>query len=414
MIALAGCTDTGSDPDPEPESGSDGPAIVMREATVSEAAITTDDEIEIVGTLENEGDEPGTYHVQLRIDDVIVDTEGVTVEPSGSERVTFTGSFNSPGEYEIRLNDVEAGSVRVELPPPEFEVVETTIRETHVAVGEAVVVEASVANVGGQAGSVTAELQVDGEGVEGEELTIEAGEEEAARFTYAFETPGSYDLAVSGVEVDTVVVERPAAFEIIDTAVESETVAVGETVAVHARIENVGGRAGTVTATVQADGETVDTSEGEIDPGETATARFSVGFNERGARTLRVVATGRDPAAETDTDSVRLGRLYVLGCSTVVDETVTVGSRSSQTYEFDLDARAELTIRTATRSGGDPTLSVVGPSEAILEGVSGESIRRSVTIPQTGRYEIRLENDSYLPWRDSRWAVEIERCTWTD
>lgn len=412
IVALAGCTDAGTDPESAKQAGS---GIVLREATVSDTAITTDDDIEIVGSLENEGDERGTYHVQLRVDDVIVDTEAVAVDPGERERVTFSGSFGSPGEYEIRLNDTEAETVRVELPPPEFELRETTVERTRVAVGETVVVTAVVANVGGREGSVPVELQVDGRGVETQELTIEPDAEETMRFTRTFETPGSYDLAVSGTAVDTVVVEQPAAFEIVGTTLESETVAVGETVAVSARIENVGGRTGAVTATLQADGETVDTREGPIEPGEVVPARFSVSFDERGARTLRVIATGQDPAAGPGgDDSARVGRLYVLDCSTVVSETVTVGSRSSQTYEFDLNVRAEVTIRTATRSGTDPTLSVVGPSETVLDGVSGEEIGQSITIAETGGHEIRLENDSYLPWQDGRWAIEIEVCSWAD
>ncbi|WP_245998510.1 CARDB domain-containing protein [Halalkalicoccus subterraneus] len=410
-VALAGCTDAGS----EPNATVGGPAITIREATVSDESITTDDELEIVGTLENDGDERGTYHVELRVDDVIVETEAVSVDPGARDQVTFSGSFSSPGEYEVRLNDVHAGTVEVELPPPEFELVGTTVEETRVAVGEAVAVEATVANVGGREGSITIELQVDGRPNDTEELTIAAGAEESVRFTPTFESPGSYDLAINGIAVDTVVVDRPAAFEIVGTELELETVAVGETVAVRAHIENVGGRTGTVTATLRADGETVDTREGPIEPGEVVPARFSVGFDDRGARTLRVVATGRDPAAGPGgNDDARVGRLYVLGCSTVVSETVTVGNRSSQTYEFDLNARAEVTVATATRSGVDPTLSVVGPPGAMVEGVSGGEIRRSVTIPQSGRYEIRLGNDSYLPWQDGRWAIEIEVCTWAD
>lgn len=410
-VALAGCTDAGS----EPNATVEGSAIAIREATVSDESITTDDDLEIVGTLENDGDQRGTYHVELRVDDVIVETEAVNVDPGAREQVTFSGSFSSPGEYEIRLNDVHAGTIEVELPPPEFELVGTTVDETRVAVGEPVAVEATVANVGGREGAITIELQVNGRPSDSEELTIAAGTEESVRFAPSFESPGSYDLAINGIAVDTVVVERPAAFEIVGTELESETVAVGEPVAVHARIENVGGRAGTVTATLRADGETVDTREGSIEPGEVVPARFSVGFDDRGTRTLRVVATGRDPAAGPGgDDDARVGRLYVLGCSTVVSETVTVGNRSSQTYEFDLNARSEVTVATATRSGVDPTLSVVGPPGAMVEGASGNEIRQSVTIRRSGRYEIRLENNAYLPWQDGRWAVEIEVCSWTE
>lgn len=412
LAGVAGCTDSGGEAGQE--QSDDGPSMAVRDAAVDRTAIYTDETLKVTATVENAGDEAGTYHAELRMDDVIVETEAVEVDPGETESVTFTGSFSEPGEYEVSVNDVVADTVRVELPPPEFELVEASLAETTVAVGEEIEVRATVANVGGREGSLAVDLRANDRTVGTRELTIGADERESATITHAFEAPGRYEIELDGSPVGVVTVERPAAFEIGDTTVSEPSVGVGEEIEVAARIENVGEQAGTAGTTLLADGDAVDTSEGPLEPGEGATARFAPSFAEPGAYSLSLaVASGEPPGSRAGADdAVELGTVYVTDCYVAVSETVTVGNGSESSYPFDLAEYDELRIRTRTVDGVDPSLTVVGPSGTPIDGTSDDPIETSFVAGEAGRHEVRLRNDALLPWRDGTWEVEIVRCTW--
>lgn len=403
--ASAGCLGFGTDAPDENEAEDEdeapsGPRIAVTDASVDETAVTIEDSIEVTATLENRGDREGTFYAELRVDGAIVDTEEVTVGAGETESVAFSGTFAEPGEYDVSVNDVEAGTVLVELPPPEFELVEASVAETTIAPGEEIEVTATIANVGGREGTFAAELRIDGTAVEARDVTIAAGETESVAFSYALDEPGTYEVGVGGAAVDTVVVAPPPAFEVTATALDQTFVTVGETVEVAARVANVGGQEGTFVAELERDGDVVATRELTIAAGETATARFSVAFEERGAYELGVSGTSVDT-------------LYVAECYVPVEETITVDNRSSHTYSFDLKRNVEVTITSDTRGGVDPTISVDGPAgESLVEGVSDDSIHGSFTTEDAGTHRIRFENDALLPWRDGTWDVEIEICTW--
>lgn len=408
LFALAGCTDDGDVE--EPASGQ--ASMVVRDVTLSETTLTTEETLEITGVIDNEGEEDGTFHAELRMNDVIVQTEAVAVAAGESETVRFSGSFSEPEEYEVRINDEFAGTVRVELPPPEFELVDASIREPTVAVGEAVELQATIANVGGQKGTFTARLQIDGRTVETQELTIAPDETGSVSISTELNERGRYELGLNGTPIDTVTVERPAEFEIDATGISETAVFVGEEIEVAARIANVGEQAGDVTATLEDDGEPVATQTGEIAPGEAATARFVVSFDEPGVHPLSVAIVGPAGSQAESTESVSIETVYSRECETVVSETTSVSSGSSQIYGFELKEHEEIAITVMTESGVEPTLSVVTPTETLIDGESSETIDQSVETVETGRHEVRLENEAFLPWREGRWAIEIELCQW--
>lgn len=398
LVTAAGCVDSGGEPEAEDEA-SDRPPMTVRDATTNETAVFTDETLEVTATIENEGDRAGTFHAELRMNDVIVQTEAVEVGAGDTESVTFTGTFSEPGEYDVYVNDTAAGTVRVELPPPEFELREASLVDRTVAVGEELEVRATIANVGGREGAISADLQANGRTVETREVTIDAGVEESVTIAHAFDEPGRYAIDLNGTAVGTATVERPATFEVVETSLPEATARVGEPVEVTARVANVGERAGTTSVDLERGGEAITTREVTIEAGETATVRFSVPFENRGVAALSV-------------NGVDVGRVYVTECETVVSETITVGSGSTETYAFDLTEYVDVTVAVRTRNGVEPTLAVVGPSETLVENESGDPIEVALTTGEPGRHEIRLENDALLPWREGTWAVEIELCRW--
>lgn len=398
-VTSAGCLGFGTD-DPEGNESAPEPRIRVVDASVSETEITVEDELEVTGTLENEGDRAGTFHAELRIDGSIIDTKEVTVEAGETATVTFAGSFAEPGEYVVSVNDVTAGTVLVELPPAEFELVDASVSATTVAPGEAVEVTATVENVGGQEGTFTVRLRIDGEVVETQDVTVDADETASVRFVRRFDEPDTYEVAVNDLAVDTIVVAPPAEFEVTATSIDRTFIRVGDEVEIAARVANVGGQSGTFDLEVQRDGEVVASRELTIAAGEETTERFSIGFEERGAYAMSI--------GGTDVDTV-----YVTECSTRVEETITVEERSSHTYAFDLKENVEVRIATETRDGVDPIVSVDAPSgEPPVDGTSDGSVRESFITDEAGQYRLRLENGATLPWRDGTWDVRVDVCTW--
>jgi len=67
--------------------------------------------VTITATVENTGNEAGTFTAELQIDGEPVDTEDVEVPAGETREVTFAYTFEEAGEYDITVNGVTAGSV---------------------------------------------------------------------------------------------------------------------------------------------------------------------------------------------------------------------------------------------------------------------------------------------------------------
>ena len=92
----------------------------------------------------------------------------------------------------------------------DFEVTEASLSDERITEGESIDVTATVENHGGGSGTFTAELRVDGDVVQTEDVTVGAGESEQVTFTETFEAAGTYDVDVSGTFAGTLeVTEEP-------------------------------------------------------------------------------------------------------------------------------------------------------------------------------------------------------------
>lgn len=397
-VGSAGCLGRGTD-DADDGAASRPPPTVTN-ASLSDTTVFVGQPVEVTATVTNGGERKDTLYAELRVDGMIVDTTDVTLAAGETASVTFTRSFDTPGEYRMSVNDATGGAVVVERRPAAFEIRNASLSTGTIRVGKPIEVTATITNVGGQQGTFTAELRVNGTIADTTDVTLAAGASTSVTFTRSFDTPGEYRMSVNDATAGSVRVERPPAFEVGNTLVDATRVTTDEDVTVVATVSNVGGQEGTFTAELERDGETIATRAVTVAAGERTTVRFLVSFGERGAYALSV-------------NGVAVDTVYVVECSTVVDERITVASRSSRTYRYRLKERAEMTVTVTARSGVKPTVSVVGPSgEPVIDGVTGGSIHESFTAATAGTYRIRVENDALLPLRNGTWDIEIEICTW--
>lgn len=88
----------------------------LRNVTLSETAIDAGDDVDITAVVENVGAEAGTYTIDVRVDGDVTTTSDVTLEGGEPRTVTVTETFDEAGDYEIAINDIEAGTVTVTEP----------------------------------------------------------------------------------------------------------------------------------------------------------------------------------------------------------------------------------------------------------------------------------------------------------
>ncbi len=185
-----------------------------------------------------------------------------------------------------------------------FDVKKTTLSDTEIEAGESVDVKAIVENVGDVSGTFTAELIVDGEVVDEQDVHVDAGESETVTFTRAFDSPGTYSIAVNDASAgELVVTERPPAeFEVTDATLSDTEIEAGKSVDVTATVENVGDQLGTFTAELIVDGEVVDEKSVTIGTGVEKTVTFTEQFEEAGEYEIEVSGTSAGTLTVTGED----------------------------------------------------------------------------------------------------------------
>ncbi|OGO59085.1 MAG: hypothetical protein A2025_01000 [Chloroflexi bacterium RBG_19FT_COMBO_47_15] len=158
--------------------------------------ISTGEKATIKVEIRNTKAETDTYNVPLMVNGVADDRKSVTLAPDATELITFTLTRSHPGTYIISVGSSEATLVVEKLLPPEFHLSNLEINPTEVDSGEAVVITAKIANVGGTQDSYTAELKVDDCTVKTEKVTLAAGTDSTLSFRICADLPGTYTVTL--------------------------------------------------------------------------------------------------------------------------------------------------------------------------------------------------------------------------
>lgn len=88
-------------------------AFAVEDARLNAAEIGTGESVDVTATVQNVGSESRTDTVALVVQGSVVAEKAVTLDANETETVSFTESFERPGEYEIAVGDAEAGAVTV-------------------------------------------------------------------------------------------------------------------------------------------------------------------------------------------------------------------------------------------------------------------------------------------------------------
>ena len=159
--------------------------------------------VTITVSVANTGGESGSCKVTLKIDGVVEATKEVTVNAGFSKEVTFSVTKEEAGSYSVVVDGLTGSfTVAPVVVPPEpavFSVSSLSVLPAEVEPDETVTITVLVANAGGESGSYTVVLKIDGVKEAEETVTIAAGESQDVSFSVTKEEAGSYTVAVDGL-----------------------------------------------------------------------------------------------------------------------------------------------------------------------------------------------------------------------
>ncbi len=189
-------------------------AFTASELTITPAVVGIGETVTISALVTNTGDLTGSYEVTLEIDNVVIDTEEVTLAGGASQTVTFTTSKDVTGTYSISVNDLSGTfTVKVAPAPAAFATSNLAISLAEVDVGDSVTISVRVANTGDLEGTYELTLKIDGVEVETKEVTLAGGASQTVTFTTSKDVTGTYSVSVNGLTgTFTVKAPPPKAF----------------------------------------------------------------------------------------------------------------------------------------------------------------------------------------------------------
>ena len=160
--------------------------------------------------------------------------------------------------------------------------------------GESLALDVAVRNTGGDAGTYTLELVVDGETVETRTGEIEGGAEATETFEHGFDEPGEHEVRVAGETVDVTVTE-PAGVSVTDLSVDATELAVGDEVTATATVRNDAPIPADEPVTLTVAGERLSEERVALDAGDETTVTFTVPLETSGE--VELVAGGSEGEA---------------------------------------------------------------------------------------------------------------------
>jgi len=93
-------------------------AFTTSNLSVSPSEVNVGESVTISVLVTNTGDLAGSYEVTLKIDDVVVASEGVTLAAGGSETVTFTAAKDVADSYSVNVNGLTGSFTVIEEVAP--------------------------------------------------------------------------------------------------------------------------------------------------------------------------------------------------------------------------------------------------------------------------------------------------------
>jgi len=179
-------------------------AFSVSSLSIQPAEVEPAETVTIAVSVANTGGESGSYTVVLKIDGVKEAEKTVTIAAGDSQEVSFSVTKEDAASYSVTVDGLSGSfTVAPVVVPPEpaaFSVSYLSVSpRLEVEPGETVTITVLVANTGGESGSYTVVLKIDGVKEAEETVTVAAGESQEVSFSVTREDPGDYTVDVDGL-----------------------------------------------------------------------------------------------------------------------------------------------------------------------------------------------------------------------
>jgi len=164
-----------------------------------------------------------------------------------------------------------------------FEVLSFVVKPQQVIAGEAVTVEATVANIDEEENIYDIALMVNNVAENRDMVTIPAGETKQVVFSLVEHKSGNYKIAIGGKSTTLVVLAvPPPEFHIFEFEINPAKVVLGDKVVICGKVKNTGGSKGSYVAQLMINGTQIEAQTVNLNPGEDILVIFSLIEDEPG------------------------------------------------------------------------------------------------------------------------------------
>lgn len=185
----------------------DGLSLTAAEASPGEGIVAS-------VAVSNTGDYAGTCELELKLDNVVVQTRSIELEGGASETLSFALNSGIVGEHMVSVGGFsQTFTVKTVSSPAFFTASDLRISPVSVDYGEQTNISVAIVNDGEFAASYEAELVIDDALFATREVTLGAGISEIVSFDVVFERVGVHIVSLCGLEA-VFQVRAPAAPEL--------------------------------------------------------------------------------------------------------------------------------------------------------------------------------------------------------
>ena len=186
------------------------PSYQIVTLNVSPTNVATGEKVLVKAEIKNVNSETDTFTVPLMVDGVADNRKSITLAPGQTELLTFELTKSRPGTYKISVGGRES-TLSVHKPSPaDFRLSNLQILPAEVDICESVVITAKLTNAGGNQGSYTADLKIDGITNQAEKLTVSPGQNCSLCFKVSKGLPGTYQVTLGNLTGEFKVKEPPS------------------------------------------------------------------------------------------------------------------------------------------------------------------------------------------------------------
>lgn len=177
-------------------------SFTVTDLSITPPEVVLGESIDVSVIVTNTGDLTGSYEVSLKINDMVVQTEEVTLDGGGSKTLSFSVTPDTIGEYNVNISGLP-GTFKIRAPEPPapatFTTSALTIYPAEVNVEEIVTISTTVTNTGDVTGTYQVTLKVDGIAEQVKQVTLDKGTSLDVIFKTTKDRAGIHTVDVNGL-----------------------------------------------------------------------------------------------------------------------------------------------------------------------------------------------------------------------